>query len=69
MKPRRHKSSVFAAIADIAYKAGICTSPEDVKKGLAEREALSTTGFQDGFAIPHTQTDAITKPKTRDRTH
>ncbi|MCM3274405.1 PTS sugar transporter subunit IIA, partial [Paenibacillus elgii] len=40
----------------------VCTSPEDVKKGLAEREALSTTGFQDGFAIPHTQTDAITKP-------
>ncbi|MEH7229524.1 PTS sugar transporter subunit IIA [Bacillus safensis] len=56
------QSGVFAAIADIAYKAGICTSPEDVKKRLAEREALSTTGFQDGFAIPHTQTEAITKP-------
>ncbi|WP_345742875.1 fructose PTS transporter subunit IIA [Bacillus pumilus] len=56
------QAGVFAAIADIAYKAGICTSAEDVKKGLAEREALSTTGFQDGFAIPHTQTEAITKP-------
>lgn len=32
------------------------------QKGLAEREALSTTGFQDGFAIPHTQTEVITKP-------
>ncbi|WP_285527242.1 PTS sugar transporter subunit IIA [Bacillus altitudinis] len=56
------QAGVFVAIADIASKAGICTSPEAVKKGLAEREALSTTGFQDGFAIPHTQSDTITKP-------
>lgn len=26
------QAGVFAAIADIAYKAGVCTSPEDVKK-------------------------------------
>ncbi|MGE6632259.1 PTS sugar transporter subunit IIA [Bacillus sp. NPDC077027] len=56
------QAGVFAAISDIAHQAGICTSPSDVSQGLAERESLSTTGFQDGFAIPHTQTDAITKP-------
>lgn len=56
------QTGVFQAIADIAKKNGIATSAEEVVKGLIAREAQSTTGFQDGFAIPHTQTEAIVKP-------
>ncbi|MGQ3381036.1 PTS sugar transporter subunit IIA [Priestia endophytica] len=53
---------VFQAIADIAVENSIATNAEEVAKGLQAREAQSTTGFQDGFAIPHTQTEAVVKP-------
>lgn len=53
---------VFQAIADIAVENGIADNADEVVKGLKDREAQSTTGFQDGFAIPHTQSTSITKP-------
>ncbi|WP_408008144.1 PTS sugar transporter subunit IIA [Pseudalkalibacillus sp. A8] len=53
---------VFQKIAEIAVENGIAASAEEVVKGLQAREAQSTTGFQDGFAIPHTQADAVVKP-------
>ena len=53
---------VFQVIADIAIENDIASSADEVVKGLQERESQSTTGFQDGFAIPHTQSEAITKP-------
>lgn len=56
------QTGVFQNIADIALENGIATSVEEVVKGLQTREAQSTTGFQDGFAIPHTQTSAVVKP-------
>ncbi|MBX9975100.1 PTS sugar transporter subunit IIA [Cytobacillus firmus] len=56
------QTGVFQRIADIAVENGIATSAEEIVKGLQAREAQSTTGFQDGFAIPHTQADAVVKP-------
>ncbi|MGA5691634.1 PTS sugar transporter subunit IIA [Cytobacillus pseudoceanisediminis] len=56
------QTGVFQSIADIAVENGIATSAEEIVKGLQAREAQSTTGFQDGFAIPHTQADAVVKP-------
>ncbi len=56
------QEGVFQTIADIAVENGIAVDNASVVAGLKEREALSTTGFQDGFAIPHTQSDSITKP-------
>lgn len=56
------QSGVFQIIADIAVQNGIATSGEEVVKGLHTRETQSTTGFQDGFAIPHTHAEAIVKP-------
>ncbi|MYL45223.1 PTS sugar transporter subunit IIA [Virgibacillus halodenitrificans] len=53
---------VFRKIAAIAMEKGIASSEEEVVTGLKEREAQSTTGFQDGFAIPHTQCAGILKP-------
>ena len=56
------QKGVFQNIADLAFANGIATSAEEIVKGLQNREAQSTTGFQDGFAIPHTQTEAVVKP-------
>ncbi|ASN07308.1 PTS fructose transporter subunit IIBC [Virgibacillus necropolis] len=56
------QKGVFQTIADIAKATGIATSEDDVVEGLQSREAESTTGFQEGFAIPHTQSEAIVKP-------
>lgn len=53
---------VFQNIADIAVENGIAASVEAIVQGLQERETQSTTGFQDGFAIPHTQDESIIKP-------
>ncbi|MBD1380531.1 PTS sugar transporter subunit IIA [Bacillus sp. IB182487] len=56
------QAGVFQAIADLAIENGLATSADEVVKGLQTREAQSTTGFQDGFAIPHTQSEAVVKP-------
>ncbi|AST96602.1 PTS sugar transporter subunit IIA [Shouchella clausii] len=56
------QEGVFQAIADLAVENGIAVDNASVVAGLKERESLSTTGFQDGFAIPHTQSDSITRP-------
>ncbi|MFD2629799.1 PTS sugar transporter subunit IIA [Oceanobacillus kapialis] len=55
------QNGVFQAIADIAVANGIADNADAVVKGLEEREAQSTTGFQDGFAIPHTQSASVKK--------
>ena len=56
------QSEVFKTIADVAVQNGIATSAQEVVEGLHVREQQSTTGFQDGFAIPHTHAEAIVKP-------
>jgi len=56
------QEEVFQTIASIAVENGIASSVNDVVKGLKAREEESTTGFQEGFAIPHTQSDAVIKP-------
>ncbi|RBW68660.1 PTS sugar transporter subunit IIA [Bacillus taeanensis] len=56
------QQEVFELISQIAVDHGIANSKQEVIDGLKHREEESTTGFQDGFAIPHTQTSAITKP-------
>ncbi|MBM7839564.1 PTS system fructose-specific IIA component [Alkalihalobacillus xiaoxiensis] len=56
------QEEVFTVIAELALQNGIASSVEGVITGLNERELQSSTGFQDGFAIPHTQADAIKKP-------
>lgn len=56
------QEEVFQLIAETAEKHGATKKPKKVIKGLKEREAQSTTGFQDGIAIPHTKSKAITVP-------
>ena len=56
------QSEVFQKIAEMAVANNIATSIEEVIEGLKNREKESTTGFMDGFAIPHTKSKAIKKP-------
>ncbi|GAA0486656.1 fructose PTS transporter subunit IIA [Salinibacillus aidingensis] len=55
------QAEVFEQIASLAIKQGIATDKEAVVKGLIQREEESTTGFYNGFAIPHTKDYSIKK--------
>ncbi|QTM99122.1 PTS sugar transporter subunit IIA [Sediminibacillus dalangtanensis] len=56
------QQEVFDLIGRMAVEAKIASSAALVAEGLKQRELESTTGFQDGFAIPHTQNEAIESP-------
>lgn len=56
------QKEVFQEIATLAVREGLATDEEAVVLGLENREKESTTGFTDGFAIPHTKSEAIQKP-------
>lgn len=53
------QEDVFNEIASLAVEQGIASNKKRVVKGLMKREKESTTGFFDGFAIPHTKDKAI----------
>ncbi|WP_163537530.1 fructose PTS transporter subunit IIA [Gracilibacillus sp. YIM 98692] len=61
-QPLTSQQEVFQQIASIAVAQGIASDHNEVVEGLIKREQESTTGFQDGFAIPHAQVDAIKRP-------
>lgn len=56
------KKAIFEQIAKIAFQNGRITDEEQIVSGLFEREAQTSTGMIDGFAIPHTQNEAIIEP-------
>ncbi|KAA6450650.1 fructose PTS transporter subunit IIA [Bacillus swezeyi] len=55
------QQEVFERLAQLAYELGLTKSKHALIDGLAKREAESTTGFIDGFAIPHTKLEDITE--------
>src|SRR5699024_1511030 len=55
------QKDIFNEIAAIAVEQGIAKNKKRVVKGLTKREEESTTGFFDGFAIPHTKDKTIHK--------
>src|SRR5690625_4736217 len=55
------QEDIFNEIAAIAVEQGIAKNKKRVVKGLTKREEESTTGFFDGFAIPHTKDKTIHK--------
>lgn len=59
----QNKTDLFAFIAKNARKFGYVTSEEECFKGLVAREEQQTTGFQDGFAIPHCKSATVYEPK------
>lgn len=48
---------VFIKIAEHCVSNNIAISTEELIQALEEREVQSTTGFIDGFAIPHAKRD------------
>ncbi|MEC0234510.1 PTS sugar transporter subunit IIA [Paenibacillus kribbensis] len=56
------KSAVFEFIAQEAEKLGVTVHREQLVQDLWERENVYSTGLQDQFAIPHTQSEAVTRP-------
>ncbi|UOY86684.1 PTS sugar transporter subunit IIA [Bacillus glycinifermentans] len=52
----------FDRLAQIAFESGVAATKQAVLNGLSKREAESTTGFIDGFAIPHAKLEDITEP-------
>lgn len=56
------KQEVFKQAAAIAFQHGRITDQEKVVEGLFQREAQTSTGMIDGFAIPHTQNEAVKVP-------
>ncbi|GAF38808.1 PTS system protein [Agrilactobacillus composti DSM 18527 = JCM 14202] len=56
------QAEAFQAIADLAASLGYVSDAKAYAAGLKEREAGATTGFKDGFAIPHSNDASILKP-------
>ena len=56
------QAETFKAIATKAKKLGFCNDEDALIKAFQKREKESTTGFEDGIAIPHAKTEAIIKP-------
>lgn len=54
-----NQHEVFERIAEIAVENNLSSSKQLVIDGLSAREEQGTTGFMEGFAIPHTKTAAI----------
>lgn len=57
-----NKELLFERIAQKAKSMGYVESEKACYEGLVARENEQTTGFQDGFAIPHCKDDTVIKP-------
>ncbi len=56
------KQDLFNYVANEFKNQGIITDETQFIDGLNKREEQSPTGFENGIAIPHVQTDAVTVP-------
>ncbi|AUJ23595.1 PTS sugar transporter subunit IIA [Virgibacillus dokdonensis] len=56
------KEEALFEVATIAYNAGRVTNKEFYYTCLLDRERESTTGFGNGFAIPHAKEDIVKEP-------
>lgn len=56
------KDELFRIIADKAFEVGISTDADETYKAFQTREAQGTTGFLEGFGIPHGKTNANKSP-------
>lgn len=56
------KNELFKILSEKAFSLKISTNVDATYKGFQDREAQGTTGFLEGFGIPHCKTNANTKP-------
>lgn len=57
------KEQLLRLIAQKANELGYVHSESDCFRGLLERERLQSTGFEDGFAIPHCKDKTVKEPR------
>ncbi|MDT2757446.1 PTS sugar transporter subunit IIA [Enterococcus asini] len=62
-EPISDKKDLFKYISRNAKHLNYVLSEQECFDGLMERESQQTTGFQDGFAIPHCKNDTVITPK------
>jgi len=63
IKEKKSRDEVLKLIADKLVEQKIASSASPVLKGLISREKQTTTGLQDGIAIPHVSSSAIKEAK------
>lgn len=56
------QKAVLKKIADLALSLDYITNSEELIQAFLDREQQSTTGFEDGIAIPHARIKSIKKP-------
>lgn len=56
------KQDLFKFVAEKLQSANVLKDSAAFIAGLNEREAQSPTGFENGIAIPHVQSDSVTMP-------
>ena len=56
------KSEIIDELVEILYAAGKLNDKEEYKKEILKREAQSSTGLEEGIAIPHAKTSAVKIP-------
>lgn len=57
--PASTVGEVFEFLSDKAIDLGIANDRQAVLDAFKAREAMGSTGMNDGFAIPHAKTDAV----------
>lgn len=55
------KEEVLKQISKIAFENGIVKSENSYFEGLLERESECTTGFGNGFAVPHCKSSTVNR--------
>lgn len=56
------KQEIIDEMVEILYQGGKLNDKEEYKKAILAREAQSSTGLEEGIAIPHTKTSAVKIP-------
>ncbi len=56
------KKELFEIVSNKAVELGVSDSVEALVKGFEEREAMGSTGFQDGLGIPHCKSESVKEP-------
>ncbi len=56
------KAEIIDEMVEILYSAGKLNDKEEYKKEILKRESQSSTGLEEGIAIPHAKTSAVKVP-------
>ncbi|WED29005.1 fructose-specific PTS transporter subunit EIIC [Vibrio sp. DW001] len=57
-----NKEDVFVELIDVLHAEGRISDKEQFLADINAREELGNTGFEDGVALPHAKSSAVTKP-------